>query len=119
MSLITLATLPVTRQQIDTALRGFLPVQEADHSVMVRQPFNMPKDRIQVEMKGRAEVEHFMLRLAMIVSGDALSPVTGMPTVVDAEEILIAMSVFRGRLEELEHSDESFILTLELAESEK
>lgn len=117
MSLIILETRPVTRTQIDTAVRLFMPGHPVGFDLTVYQPFNLAKNLIQVGMKGRAEIESFMLRLAMIVSGDALSsPVANMPTVVDAQDVLLTMAIFRGRLEEMEHSDERFVLTLELAQ---
>lgn len=117
MSPIALASCPVSRKQLDTTARIFLSGQVTGFALEIRQPFNIPVDRIQVEMQGRAQIESFMLQLAMIVSGDALSaPVAGMPTVVDAQDVLETMTLFRLRLEELEDGEEHFVLTLELAE---
>lgn len=106
---------PVTRQQIDTAVRTFKSGRSELYNISVRQPHNIPSNSVQIEMEGRAEVEEFMLRLAMITSGDALAgEVTNMPTVVDTEDILLRMAIFRIALDEVE--EDRFVLELKLSD---
>lgn len=100
MSIPTVQSIPVTMTQIETAIR-FMP-----RSMVVQawKPTVRP-EQLRITVDERDEAEEFIMRLAMIVCGDALtSSVSGLPTVVDAQELMETVTSFRTAMEDMEGS---------------
>lgn len=106
------ASYPVSERQIATALDQCALGSEHAWTQRLIPPYD---HLIQVTVKGRDEMEAFMLVLATIVSGDALAgEVSALPTVVDVQELLSIMEIFRMRMDEEQQAD-VFSLVLEHA----
>jgi hypothetical protein len=106
------ASYPVSERQIDTALEHCRLGKEHAWVQRLIPPYD---HLIQVTVRGRHEMEAFMLVLATIVAGDALvGEVSKLPTVVDVEDLLSIMEIFRMRMDEEQQAD-VFSLVLEYA----
>lgn len=106
------ASYPVSERQIAIALEQCGLSSEHSWTQVLIPPYD---HLIQVTVKGRDEMEAFMLVLATIIAGDALvGEVSKLPTVVDVQDLLEIMEIFRMRMDEEQQAD-VFSLVLEHA----
>lgn len=105
---------PVHLPQIEKAVE-ILQDRHRQAEVRSYRPFTLPEELWCVEINGRNDLESFILILAMVVSGDALSAGSSesFPSVVDVEDIMYVTEFFRDRVEELER-DDVYLLTLRI-----
>lgn len=114
MSIIQLHPVTVTRAQVDIAMQMMVSTHGEGKPVTIEEVDS--QKTIWVTMRDRNQMEVFLLHLAMIVSGDALAgEVSKMPTVVDAQDVILNMAVFHDALNEYPGYPRIFVLKLKTA----
>jgi hypothetical protein len=64
------SSLPVTRDQIDSAIRQFLGGQEPGFEIVMVHPDGTSKNEISISIPGSDNIQGFILQLAVIVTNE-------------------------------------------------
>lgn len=106
------STRPVTRDQVELALKLFLSSQEPGFPVMMIHPDGTMEQEIVLSMEGSDNVQGFMLQLAVVTSEEA-NVIVGNEVIINKEAIIETFYGYATKLLETEGKEGWFTLTLD------